>query len=92
MNPDVVVRVLFAPAVVAWLVAFAFMIRVTRHARRLSAPPWYINWNPLNLLVRPDLWTPEARRDCMTVLVSGGLFLLLGILGVFGGTAIALIQ
>ena len=92
MTSNSLLGICFLPAVVAWGAGVVFMFRVARHAQRLIAPPWYINWNPLNLLFRPDLWTPEAERDCMAVLVSLGLFLALGLAGLLCMAAIALVS
>ena len=64
---------------ITWVGAFVFAIRVCRHAQRLDASPWYIKWAPMNLLVRPDLWTPESRRDCVAFFISGAAFLAAGI-------------
>ena len=77
MSVESVAYAWLVPPLAAWVAAFAFAIRVTRHARKLEAPPRYIQWNPMNLVVRPDLWTPEARRDCMALFISAGVFMAL---------------
>ena len=68
---------LLLPAVAAWVAAVIFLVRITRHAGKLEEPPSYIAWNPMNLVVRPDLWTPEARRDCIALFVSVAVFVTL---------------
>ena len=66
--------VLWMVAIVAWLCGAVFMFKAAGHARRLQDAPAFVQWNPFNILVRPDLWTPEARMDCRRVFVSLGVF------------------
>ena len=76
--PSMIASILLIPlwiiAAIAWFAAAFSMLKVAGHARRLPDAPRFIRWNPFNILVRPDLWTPEARVDCQRVLVSFGVF------------------
>jgi hypothetical protein len=66
------------PFVIVIMAAFLrwgfFMWRMVDHGIRLPDPPWYVRWNPVNIMLRPDLWDDAARRDGRRCLVSFAVF------------------
>jgi hypothetical protein len=82
VSAELVTQLLMVLGAVAWVAAFVFAIRIVHHARRLVSPPWYINWTPLNLVAKPDLWTPESKRDCIAFYISSACFFAVGVTAV----------
>jgi hypothetical protein len=82
VGAESVTQLLMVLGAVAWVAAFVFAIRIVQHARRLVSPPWYINWAPLNLLAKPDLWTPESKRDCIAFYFSSACFFAVSVIAV----------
>jgi hypothetical protein len=65
---------LWIVGIVSWLCGVVFMFKAAGHARRLQNAPSFVRWNPFNILVRPDLWTPELRSSCHVVFASLAVF------------------
>jgi hypothetical protein len=82
--------VIVVAGVIAWTSVVIFMLRAAGHAGRIPGPPGLIRWNPFNILVRPDLWTEEARVECIRTYLSLGAFVALVLIGLAVGFVRAL--
>jgi len=73
--------ILCAVALAAWCTGVVYYFRAARAAQ--AGTPWSVRAQPLYLLTKPEVWTPDGRRywkmyfACMVVFVASmaGMFL-----------------